>query len=110
MRSVDMHSNGETAVRWYTERITSDALYLIDEPENSLSAKLQLALANFLADSARFYGCQLIIATHSPFFLAIPGAKVYDLDRCPVCETRWTELENVRVYFDFFMEHDKEFQ
>ena len=109
MRNVDMHSNGETALRYYTERITSGALYLIDEPENSLSAKMQQALSEFLADSARFYGCQFIIATHSPFFLAMDGAKIYDLDSLPVEEAHWTELENVRVYYDFFMQHRGEF-
>ena len=38
---------------------------------------------NFLADSARFYGCQFVLATHSPFLLAIPGARIYDLDSDP---------------------------
>ena len=49
-------------MKYYTERITENALYLIDEPENSLSAVFQQELAAFLADSARFFGCQLVIA------------------------------------------------
>lgn len=105
MGNVDLHSNGETAMRYYTDRITSGALYLLDEPENSLSASLQQALAEYVADSARFYGCQFVIATHSPFFLAIPDAKIYDLDSRPVGEAKWTELENVRVYYEFFKTH-----
>ncbi len=51
---------------------------------------------NFLHDSARFYNCQFIIATHSPFLLAMPGARVYDLDAEPVTTRKWTELENVK--------------
>lgn len=102
-------SNGESALRYFTECIQSDALYLLDEPENSLSATRQRELAQFLSDSARFYGCQLIIATHSPFLLAMPGARVYDLDAWPVQPRRWTELENVRTYRDFFKEHEREF-
>ena len=43
-----------------------------------------------------------MIATHSPFVLAIRGAKIYDLDEEPVDVKRWTELENVRAYYDFF--------
>ena len=108
-RDADMFSNGETAMHYYTQRITENALYLIDEPENSLSAAYQRQLADFLADSARFFGCQLVIATHSPFLLAIPGARVYDLDSLPVQVRPWTELENVRVYFDFFQEHKDAF-
>ena len=110
MKNPDMRSNGETAMNYYTQRITENALYLIDEPENSLSAAFQRELAGFLADSARFFGCQFVISTHSPFLLAIPGAVVYDLDSRPVRVRPWTELENVRVYFSFFREHENEFK
>lgn len=109
-RDVDLFSNGETAMKYYTERITENALYLIDEPENSLSAAFQTELAGFLADSARFFGCQLVIATHSPFLLSIPGAVIYDLGSLPVRVRPWTELENVRVYYEFFKSHQKAFE
>ena len=102
-------SNGESAFSYFTNEIKENALYLLDEPENSLSPKLQKELAVFLADSARFYGCQFIISTHSPFLLAMKGAKIYDLDRVPVTPQPWTELENVREYYEFFKMHEKEF-
>ena len=102
-------SNGENALRYFTEEIREGALYLLDEPENSLSPRFQLELRQFLADSARFYGCQFIIATHSPFLLSLPFAKIYDFDAAPPQVTAWTELENVRLYHDFFKEHDAEF-
>jgi predicted ATPase len=108
-QDIDLHSNGETALRYFLERIDEDAIYLLDEPENSLSPRLQRELADFLADSARFYGCQFVISTHSPFLLAMKEAKVYDLDSVPVREKRWTELENVRDYYDFFKSHEREF-
>lgn len=110
MRNVDMFSNGETAMRYYTDRITENALYLVDEPENSLSVKLQLELQRYIADSARFYGCQFVIATHSPVFLALPNALIYDLDDVPVTTKPWTELENVRLFYEFFLAHQSEFQ
>ena len=102
-------SNGETAFRYFTSQIREDALYLLDEPENSLSAGRQRELAAFLEDSARFFGCQLILSTHSPFLLAMKGAVVYDLDRRPIQARKWTELENVRLWHDFFQEHAKDF-
>ena len=104
------HSNGESALLYFREKITDNALYLLDEPENSLSPVKQLELVDFLTESARFYGCQLIIATHSPFILAMRGAKIYDLDADPVDVRPWTELENVRVYYDFFKAHWDAFQ
>ena len=102
-------SNGESAFSYFTNEIGENALYLLDEPENSLSPRLQRELADFLADSARFYGCQFVISTHSPFLLAMKGAKVYDLDSVPVTEKHWTKLPNVREYYEFFRLHGKEF-
>ena len=64
---------------------------------------------SFIEDSARFFGCQFIISTHSPFLLAIKGAKIYDLDESPVSVKPWTSLENVRTYYEFFKHHDSEF-
>ena len=81
----------------------------LDEPENSLSPERQQELHRFLQDSARFFGCQFIIATHSPFLLSMNGAKIYDMDEEPVDVKRWTELDNVRAYYDFFKKHEHEF-
>ena len=109
-KSLNTASNGESAFAYFSDRIGENALYLLDEPENSLSAKLQEELAKFIEDSARFYGCQFVISTHSPFLLALKGACIYDLDAVPACERRWTELENVRIYRDFFEKHRSAFQ
>lgn len=109
MNDIPEQSNGESAFLYFTREITQDGLYLLDEPENSLSAKLQLELAQFLEDAVRFYRCQLVIATHSPFLLALKDAVVYDMDSCPVSPCPWTELENVRMYHDFFESHRREF-
>ena len=103
------HSNGENAFTYFTDKIKENALYLLDEPENSLSPARQLHLVKFIEEAARFYDCQFIISTHSPFLLALPYAKIYDLDRVPVTTAKWTELENVRIYFDFFEKHRGEF-
>ncbi len=109
MANVREQSNGESADFFFKQKIEADALYLLDEPENSLSAAKQIALARYLQESVRYMGCQLIISTHSPFLLAMERAKIYDLDARPVDIKKWTELENVRVYHDFFMRHMDEF-
>lgn len=109
MDNVREHSNGESAFLYFTEKIRENALYLLDEPENSLAPARQLELVQFLEDSARFYGCQFVISTHSPFVLSMRGAKIYDMDENPVDVKRWTQLENVRLYYDFFKKHEGEF-
>ena len=37
-------------------------------------------------------------------------ALIYDLDEAPVRTKQWTELENVRTWFEFFEAHRKEFR
>lgn len=110
MKNIDMFSNGESALKFFTDRIISDAVYILDEPENSLSLPLQKELMKYISDSARFFNCQFIIATHSPIFLSIPEAKIYNLDSKPVKTEKWTDLPNVRMFFEFFMEHKAEFE
>jgi len=109
MDNVREYSNGENAFRYFIEKIGENGLYILDEPENSLSPKRQVELVKFIEDAARFLGCQFIISTHSPFMLAMRGAKIYDLDETPVYIKKWTELENVRTYYEFFKEHEDEF-
>ena len=102
-------SNGESAFMYFTNKINSNALYLLDEPENSLSPEKQLELLKYLQDSVRFYDCQFIIATHSPFFLALPDALIYDFDENPVKIKNWTSLKNVQILYEFFKAHQNEF-
>lgn len=107
--NIREHSNGESAFLYFTEKIRENGLYLLDEPENSLSPEKQQELVKFLEDSARFFGCQFVIATHSPFLLSMRGAKIYDMDEEVVDVKRWTQLGNVRAYYEFFKAHEKEF-
>ena len=109
MDNIREFSNGENAFKYFLEKIEENGLYILDEPENSLSPKRQLELVNFIEDAARYLGCQFIISTHSPFLLAMGGAKIYDLDEDPVDVKRWTELENVRTYYEFFKVRESEF-
>lgn len=102
---VKLNSNGETALLYFQKRLRSDTLYCLDEPENSMSPAMQLELVKILEQMAHYCGCQFIIATHSPFLLALEGAKIYDLDSVPVKTKPWWELENVKTYDRFFQKH-----
>ena len=109
IENVREQSNGESGFLYFTDKVRENGLYLLDEPENSLSPERQQELLKFLEDSARFFGCQLIIATHSPFLLSMRGAKIYDFDEEIVDVKRWTDLKNVRLYYEFFKKHESEF-
>ena len=103
-------SNGETGFMKFVESITPNRLYILDEPENSLSCALQMELAKYIESSARHFGCQFIIATHSPFLLAIERAKIYNLDGDPATISKFWELPNMRLYYDLFNGYKDQFE
>ena len=106
----DKYSNGETTIQILEDNIEPDRLYLLDEPEVSLSPQNQVKLAEEINKMARYLGNQFIIATHSPFMLGILNAKIYNLDTNDYKVQRWNELENVRYFYDFFKERKGEFE
>ena len=108
-KDVLEQSNGESALMYFISEIKDNGVYLLDEPENSMSASMQLKLTKFLEESARFFNCQFIIATHSPFILGMNGATIYDLDSVPVSTKNWWELENMKVYYNFFKDNNEKF-
>ena len=108
--NIREQSNGESAQMYFTEKIQDGGLYLLDEPENSLSPERQLELKAFIEEAAQERDCQIIMATHSPFLLSVRGAKIYDLDADPVDVKKWTELPNIRTYKEFFDQHADEFR
>lgn len=104
------YSNGENGFKYFTDAIQPGGLYLLDEPENSLSSEMQLELVQYIQGMARFYDCQFIMSTHSPFILSIPYARIYNMDEVPVKTCNWTELPNIRIFYDFFKDHANEFE
>lgn len=103
-------SNGQTSLEFFDKELKEDSLYLLDEPENSLSPKFQIELIQLISELSRFFKCQFVIATHSPFLLSIPNAKIYDLDSIPVMIKNWYELENMKIYYNFFKENKGKFE
>ena len=106
----EKYSNGETSLMFFEEYLLPDALYLLDEPEVSLSPENQVHLANEINKLVRLLGCQFIIATHSPFMLGTLDAKIYNIDSQEYDTAKWSELKNVRYFYDFFKIHEKEFE
>lgn len=105
----EKYSNGETTMQILEDNIQPDQLYLLDEPEVSLSPQNQVELAHKLNELARYLGVQFIIATHSPFMLGILEAKIYNLDTKNYEIQKWSKLDNVKYFYDFFKKREKEF-
>lgn len=71
-------SHGESFVDLLMHRFGPDGLYLLDEPEAALSPRGCMAVLARLAELAD-QNCQIIVATHSPILLALPGATIYEI-------------------------------
>ena len=97
-------SNGETALMKLTELLEKPGLYLLDEPENSMSCEFQIKLASIIQYLARYGKCQFLISSHSPFILSMENAKIYNLDHNPVDVCKWWQLDNMKEYFRLFYE------
>ena len=106
----EKYSNGETAMTILENSLEPDNLYLLDEPEVSLSPSNQVKLAEEINKLARFLNCQFIIATHSPFMLGTLNARIYNMDDECMDVSRWQDLENVRYFYNFFKKHEIEFE
>jgi len=98
----EKYSNGETSLKIFDEMIGTDAIYLLDEPEISLTPQNQVKLAEKLNSHARLLGCQFMVATHSPFMLGTLSGKIYNMDDLEYSISDWRNLDNVKFYFDFF--------
>ncbi len=70
------------------------------DPEAPLSPMRQLEALRLIVRAAD-EGAQFIIATHSPIFLACPGARIFRFDDPPIHEAAFAELEHVNVMRDF---------
>lgn len=106
----EKYSNGETSMLIFEERLAPNALYLLDEPETSLSPAKQVQLAEEINKLARYFECQFIIATHSPFMLGTLDGKIYNLDAPQLMTCQWHELENVKLLYEFIKKHEREFE
>ncbi|MGO3752069.1 MAG: AAA family ATPase [Peptoniphilaceae bacterium] len=109
MNNIVGKSNGESGLMYFTDKIRENGLYILDEPENSLSSKNQIKLMEYIEDSVRFYGCQFIISSHSPFILGLKDALIYDLDREKVESISYGEIENINLLYKFLSERKNEF-
>jgi predicted ATPase len=77
--SLHERSHGESFLDVATHRFGPRGLYLLDEPEAALSVRGAMALLTRLHDLVQ-QDCQVIVATHSPILLALPGSVIQQLD------------------------------
>jgi predicted ATPase len=71
-------SHGESFLAVLRHRFVDQGVYFLDEPEAALSFHSCLGLVSLLA-TMRKEGSQVIIATHSPLLVSLPGATLLEV-------------------------------
>ena len=71
-------SHGESFLAVLRHRFTEVGVYFLDEPEAALSFRSSLGLLALL-DLMRREGSQVVVATHSPLLITLPGATLLEL-------------------------------
>jgi len=99
--SLHRRSHGESFLDLVEHRFRPGGLYLLDEPEAAVSPQRQLTLLAMLHDLAQAPDTQLVIATHSPILLAVPGAQIVSFDGGEIADIDWAETEAVQVTRSF---------
>lgn len=94
-------SHGEGFVRFFEERMSRQGLYLMDEPESALSPNRQRELLRVLARMQESAGSQVIMATHSPILMAVPGATVLEMTRFGPVPVSFEDTAHFKLYRDF---------
>lgn len=95
--NMQAFSHGEAYLRILQTRILNKGIYLLDEPEAALSPLKQLSLIAFILEVLKNKNAQLIIATHSPILIGIPGASLYEIQDDGMQEVTFKETDHYRI-------------
>lgn len=95
------HSHGEGFLRFFDERMREQGIFFLDEPESALSPRRQLELLRLLAKIQQDASAQVIMATHSPILMMVPGAAVFELTRGGLRRTTTEETGHFRLWRAF---------
>lgn len=94
-------SHGEGFLRFFSERCRQQGIYFLDEPESALSPRRQLDLLRLLNEVQAHANAQIIMATHSPILMALPGARLLEVTRFGLEETAFQNSRHFRLYRTF---------
>jgi len=99
--SLVTKSHGEGHMAYFRNRFRIRGLYLLDEPENALSPRIQISLLQLFREMSATGNAQFVIASHSPILLACPGAEIFSFDSAPLRKIRYEDTDYYSVYRDF---------
>ncbi|WP_309545893.1 AAA family ATPase [Pectobacterium aroidearum] len=94
--SLHEQSHGESFMALLLNRFGKEGIYLLDEPEASLSPGRQLAAIARMHDLIR-EGSQFVIATHFPILMAYPDATIFQFGEDGIQQVAYEDTEHYQV-------------
>jgi len=105
--SLMEQSHGQSHMAFFSNRFRIRGVYLLDEPENALSPRMQIVLLKMLRRFASGGDVQFIIATHSPILLACPESDIFSFNHTPIRKVEYETTDYYRIYKDFLDNRQK---
>jgi predicted ATPase len=100
-------SHGESFLEVLRHRSGEVGVYFMDEPEAAFSFTSCLALVALL-DAMRREGSQIVVSTHSPLLVSLPGATVLELGEWGIRRVaRYDDLELVQSWREYLEAPDR---
>jgi len=100
-------SHGEGFLSFFEERMSRQGIYFMDEPESALSPKRQMELLRILHRIGESAVSQIIMATHSPLLMALPGARVLEITRHGFQDADNRDSMHFRMYQAFTIDPEE---
>ena len=100
------YSHGEGFSELIADRMEGQGLFLLDEPEAALSPRKQAELLRFLSDIQAAGDAQVIMATHSPMLLVVPGATVLMIGRRGIEQVDPRQTDHFKIWSAFTVDPD----
>jgi predicted ATPase len=98
---LQARSHGEAFLAVLEQRFADVGVYFMDEPEAALSFQSCLGLVALLAQM-REEGSQVIVATHSPLLMSLPGAHLLEVGEWGIRELpSWQDADLVQSWRSF---------
>ena len=98
------HSHGEGFIRFFEERCQWPGIFFFDEPESALSMTRQFAFLKLLHHMDQGGQTQVIMATHAPILMALPGARLLRLGKYGLEPVAFEDTDHYRLMREFILD------
>jgi predicted ATPase len=91
-------------MRFFEERCQRPGIFFFDEPESALSMTRQFDFLKLLRRMQDAGNSQVVMATHAPILMALPGARLLRLEKYGLRPVTLEDTEHYRMMREFILD------